>query len=205
MPLDLRSVLHQFPPGTSANANVNIVPMGGGQVALTETPIAVQFDPRTLETVGLTDYADDLRGQVTTAHPHQDLRTGDLINYLLRFGRRSEYQVCRQRSGGITRELIGSVPTGQPGYLHSFAITEDYVVLAVFPFVVNPLSLLRRARPFIENYRWRPELGTRFVVLNLADGLLRGEYTTDAFFAFHHINAYVAGGGRQLVSGLDDH
>jgi carotenoid cleavage dioxygenase-like enzyme len=123
--------------------------------------------------------------------------TRDLVNYVLRFGRRNEYLVYRQRPGSMTRELIAAVPDQRPGYLHSFGVTEDYAVLAVFPFVVNPLSLLLRGKPFIENYTWRPELGTRFVVIRLSDGSIRGTYQADPFFAFHHINAYVD--GNELV------
>jgi beta,beta-carotene 9',10'-dioxygenase len=183
--------------GISGNAGVNVVPMNGGQVALTEVPIAVQFDPETLATLGIDGYDDPLGGQVTTAHPHQAPGTGDLVNYVLRFGRRSEYLVYRQHPGTMTRELIAAVPDQRPGYLHSFGITEEYAVLAVFPFVVNPVGLMLSGKPFIENYKWRPELGTRFVVIRLSDGSVRGTYQADPFFAFHHINAYVD--GNELV------
>ncbi|MCC8249971.1 carotenoid oxygenase family protein [Saccharothrix luteola] len=172
----------------TSNANVNVTSDGDRDFALTETPIAVEFDRETLATVGLADHGDAISGHVTTAHPHRAPLTGDLVNYVLKFGRRSVYQVYRQR--GPARELIASLPADRPGYLHSFAVTERHVVLAVFPFVVNPLSLLLRARPFIENYRWRPELGTRFVVFDQRDGSVVADERTDAFFAFHHINAY---------------
>ncbi|MFD0205161.1 MULTISPECIES: carotenoid oxygenase family protein [Saccharothrix] len=172
----------------TSNANVNVTSDGDRDFALTETPIAVEFDRDTLATVGLTDYDDALDGHVTTAHPHRAPLTGDLVNYVLKFGRRSVYQVYRQR--GQSREPLASLPTDRPGYLHSFAVTERHVVLAVFPLVVNPLSLLLRAKPFIENYRWRPELGTRFVVFDQRDGAVVADERTDAFFAFHHINAY---------------
>jgi carotenoid cleavage dioxygenase-like enzyme len=183
--------------GTSGNASINVVPMNGGQVALTEVPIAVRFDPETLATVGIEGYRDPIGGQVTTAHPHQAPGSGDLVNYVLKFGRRSEYQVYRQHPTSMARELIATVPATEPGYLHSFGITEDYVVLAIFPFVVNPLRLLLSGKPFIENYRWRPELGTKFVVIRLSDGSVRGTYRAEPFFAFHHINAFVD--GNELV------
>lgn len=184
-------------PEFSGNAGVNVVPMDGGMAALTEVPIAVRFDPETLATVGVNDYHDALAGQVTTAHPHQAPGSRDLINYVLRFGQRSEYLVYRQRSGTMTRELVAAVPDRQPAYMHSFGITQDYAVLAVFPFVVNPVSMLLRGKPFIENYRWRPELGTRFVVIRLSDGSVRGTYLAEPFFAFHHVNAFVE--GNELV------
>jgi carotenoid cleavage dioxygenase-like enzyme len=193
----------RFP--SSKNTCVNVVPMADGVVALTETPIAVRFDPESLETLGIDRYDDDLTGNVTTAHPHQAPLSGDLVNYVLKFGRKSEYQVYRQSPGSMKRELVAAIPDDAPSYMHSFAITENYAVLAVFPFVVNPLSLLMRGKPFIQNYRWRPELGTRFVVVGLADGVVRGTYRTDAFFAFHHINAYEEGGDLVVdTSAYDD-
>lgn len=176
---------------STSNTNINLVSMGEDQVALTETQLGVRFDRETLETLGMVKYQDDLSGQLTTAHPHLAPRTGELINYLLKYGKRSEYQVYRQR--GTTRERLASLTADLPSYLHSFAITEDHVVLVMYPFVVNPLSMLLGGKTFIENYRWRPELGTRFVVINLVDGSVQGEYRADPCFAFHHINAYVDG------------
>jgi beta,beta-carotene 9',10'-dioxygenase len=181
------------------NASVNVVTMNEGYAALTETPIAVQFDPDTLETLGVTGYDDQLDGQVTTAHPHQQPGAHDLINYVLKFGRLSEYRIYRQRPDSMTRELVAAVPTKRPSYLHSFAVTERYAVLAVFPLVVNPLGLLLRGKPFIENYRWRPQLGTQFIVVDLHDGTVRS-VTGEAVFAFHHINAYED--GDQIVVDL---
>jgi carotenoid cleavage dioxygenase-like enzyme len=184
-------------PAFSGNPNVNVTPMNGGLAAATEVPMAVRFDPETLATLGVEGYSDSLAGQLTTAHPHQAPGTGDLINYVLKFGANSKYQIYRQRPNSMTRELVAAVPDRAPAYLHSFGVTEEYAVLAVFPFVVNPLALLLSGKPFIENYRWRPELGTKFVVVNLADGRVRGTYHAEPFFAFHHINAYVA--GNELV------
>ncbi len=178
-------------PKVSANASVNVATMdGGARFALTEVPIAVRFDPKTLATVGIDRYEDTIGGDTTTAHPHQDPTTGDLINYVLRFGPRSDFVLYRQRPDSLTREALAHVPDMTPGYVHSFAVTEKYAVLVVFPHVVNPLSFIFRDRPFIENYRWRPEIGTRFVVIGLADGTVHGTYRAEPFFAFHHINAY---------------
>ncbi|MEJ2855597.1 MULTISPECIES: carotenoid oxygenase family protein [unclassified Saccharothrix] len=190
-----RSIFGRFftRPRLTPNANVNVL-LGDteGDWALTETPIAVEFDPDTLATVGLSGRDHAIPGQVTTAHPHVAPVTGDLVNYLLQFGRRSVYRIYRQR--GRVREVLAELPTDRPGYLHSFAVTERHVVLVVFPLVVNPLSFLLRGKPFIENYRWRPELGTRFVVFSQEDGALVADHRTDAFFAFHHINAHDAEG-----------
>jgi carotenoid cleavage dioxygenase-like enzyme len=84
--------------------------------------------------------------------------------------------------------------------MHSFALTERYVVLVEFPLVVNPPSLALSGRPFIENYRWEPERGTTFLVIDRQDGTIRARVPGPAFFAFHHVNAFED--GRQLVLDL---
>lgn len=174
--------------GTPNNA-VNVVDLNGESMALGEVPVRVWFDKATLKTVGVDQYDDSLDGTLTTAHPHRDCVTGDLVNFVLKFGRRSEYRVYRQSGARGARQLIGTVPVDKPGYMHSFAITPSYAVLAMFPHVVNPLSFLLKGKPFIENYRWEPDLGTVFHVLDLRNGSLVGSFRGDPCFGFHHINA----------------
>ena len=100
---------------------------------------------------------------------------------------------------------IASMPVAEPAYMHSFAVTEAYAVLAEFPLVVSPVRLLLQARPFIENFRWKPERGTRFLVFDRAGRTLKGVYESDAFFAFHHINAWQDRGDVVLdIAGYPD-
>jgi carotenoid cleavage dioxygenase-like enzyme len=185
-------VFTRYRPSTRdmPNANVNVASLADGLVALTEVPLAVSFDPETLATAGIAPYRDSLFGQVTTAHPHQHPRTGDLVNYLLFFGRKSTYQVYRQSPSSMTRELVARIPVARPSYMHSFAVTENYAVLAEFPFTVNSLKLLLSGKPFIDNYRWKAQGTTRFLVVDLRDGSVRKEFHSEPFFAFHHINAF---------------
>jgi carotenoid cleavage dioxygenase-like enzyme len=77
--------------------------------------------------------------------------------------------------------------------MHSFGMSEHYIILAEFPFVVNPLKMAtRRLRgtPIIENFRWKPEQGTRFLIISKDDGRLVNACFSEPFFAFHHVNAY---------------
>ncbi len=101
------------------NANVNLSRLGERFIAMTETPMPVEFDPDTLETIGGTSYADKLGGAVTTAHPHRDPVSGELVNYVVHFGARSECRVYAQAPGSPARRLIASVPVREPSYMHS--------------------------------------------------------------------------------------
>ena len=73
--------------------------------------------------------------------------------------------------------MIASLPVREPAYMHSFGLTERYFVLAEFPYVVNPLTLVLSGRPYIENYHWQPERGTCFTLVDretgTGDGWLR--------------------------------
>jgi beta,beta-carotene 9',10'-dioxygenase len=178
------------------NANVNLTRLGERFIAMTETPLPVQFDPETLETAGVRPYTAP--GMLSTAHPHMDRANRGMINYAAKLGPRSSYRFFavdpdERTEGELKTRVIGSLPVKEPAYMHSFGLTERWLVLAEFPFVVNPLSLAAGRRPFIENFRWKPELGTRFTLVDRSTGEALGGFETDACFAFHHVNAYEDG------------
>jgi len=60
-------VTAMFSPKLTDNANVNLVQLGERFIAMTETPIPVEFDADTLGAAGV---AYNVPGQLTTAHPH---------------------------------------------------------------------------------------------------------------------------------------
>jgi beta,beta-carotene 9',10'-dioxygenase len=188
-----RSIFKQmttmFRPRFTDNCNVNLARLGDEYVAMTETPLPVAFDPETLETLGV---AFEPPGAHATAHPHHDAERGELVAYATHFGPRSEYRVYAQADRSRGRP-IASLPVSEPSYMHSFALTERYAVLVAFPLVVNPLRLALGGRPFIENHRWKPGLGTKILVFDRDDGSLRGTYEAQPRFSFHHVNAFERG------------
>jgi beta,beta-carotene 9',10'-dioxygenase len=182
------------------NANINVVKLGERFISMTETPLPVQFDPHTLEAANVRPY--EAPGQLSTAHPHADRTSGAMLNYAAKLGPRSSYrffEVPAAADGGRSTKprVIGSLPVREPAYMHSFGLTERWLVLAEFPLVVNPLSLALSGRPYIENYRWKPERGTRFTLVDRASGEAVGGFQGEACFAFHHVNAYED--GEQVV------
>jgi beta,beta-carotene 9',10'-dioxygenase len=172
------------------NANINVAQIAKEYVALAETPLPINFDLNTLETLGVLDYQDHLPKEKCweSAHPHR-FKDGTL-NYLIQYGRKSHYVLYFVPDTAAERKIIAKIPVDEPAYMHSFAMTEHYVIFTEFPFVIRPLDLMIKGRPFIENFSWKPERGTRFIVVNRFDGSLVGQYRTKPFFAFHHVNAY---------------
>jgi beta,beta-carotene 9',10'-dioxygenase len=187
----------------SDNANVNVVKLGERFISMTETPLPVQFDPDTLEAAQVRPYT--VPGQLSTAHPHADRTSGAMLNYAAKLGPSSSYRffevpASAQGEHPTKPRVIGSLPAREPAYMHSFGLTERWLVLAEFPLVVNPLSLALSGRPYIENYRWKPERGTRFTLAERSSGEVLGGFRSEACFAFHHVNAYED--GEQVVVDL---
>ena len=186
-----------FDPKLTDNCNVNIVPYAGAAVALTETTLPMRFAPETLATLGVFAYAPELRGQISTAHPHYDAARQYQYSYMVEFGMQSRYRLFSIGDDG-EQTLLAELPVDRPAYMHSFAMTENYLVLVEFPLTVSALDLKFSGKPFIANYRWQPERGLKFRVIEKASGREVTAPVGEAAFAFHHVNAFEDGGALVL-------
>jgi carotenoid cleavage dioxygenase-like enzyme len=125
--------------GTRYNtANTNIILHGGKLLALMEGAPPVELDPRSLDTIGEEHHG----GVITTAfsaHPTVDHATGELINFgvLAREqGRAPEirYDVIDFDGQPIKTETI---PVPHQSLMHTFFVTENYVVFPVTPLDIS--------------------------------------------------------------------
>jgi len=174
------------------NANVNVALYSDSLVALTETPCPLVIDPKSLDTLSLFDYTDTLphRHIWESAHPHYDPKTGEIINYLVRFGKKSHYVLYTIAPHTKTRKVLCEIPVDEPSYMHSFAITDRFIVFVAFPFVANPQKLLEGKSSFIEAYRFKEDKQTTIYVVDKATKEVVDEATMPPCFAYHHINAF---------------
>lgn len=177
-------------PRPTDNATVNITMQADCFISVTESPLPIIFDPKTLDTIERFDYQDHVPGQITTAHPHLDFQENAVYNYLVNLIPQCSYSIYRMDAHSHKRELVGSVPVKRPAYMHTFAMTEHYIILAEYPLLLNRLSLMLNRKPIIENYDWNPEQGTRFLAISKQDGRVVHSWQSEAFFAFHHVNAF---------------
>jgi beta,beta-carotene 9',10'-dioxygenase len=185
-------VYNLFFPEPADNGSVSIARLAGRFVALTESPLPVAFDPQTLETLGFPKY-EGVGGHITTAHPHYDPEREATISYVTKISRTSSYNVHSMAPRTMRRTLIGSVKVKEPAYMHSFGMTERYVVLVEFPRFFDPIGLALKRGPYIANSRWKPEKGARFLLMDKGSGKVAGAFQAEPFFAFHHVNAFEQG------------
>ena len=182
-----------FSPKITDNGCVNIAELGDAVVALTETRLPVRFDPGSLATLGTCEYDPVIEGPVATAHPHFDHARSCHYNYMVEFGRRSNYHIFRIDKDTGRQSTLATIPVDKPTYMHSFGMTRRHLILTEFPLIVNPLRLLFGTKPFIRNYEWEPGRGVRFHVVDKESGKLIRTALGEAFFAFHHVNAFEDG------------
>ena len=190
-------VMAIFDPKLTDNCCVNISDYARQAVAFTETSIPIRIAPKTLETLGVFGYRRALRGQISTAHPHYDAVRRCHYNYVADLGMSSIYRLVSIGDNGKQR-LVAKIPVKQPAYMHSFGMSADHLVLTEFPLRVNPLDLRLSGKPFIQNYRWEPERGLVFHIVEKDSGRLVRTATADAAFAFHHVNSFAHGEGIDI-------
>jgi beta,beta-carotene 9',10'-dioxygenase len=175
------------------NCNVNVVARGDLVLALTETPQRLSFDPATLHVEHHIDDAADIGGQIATAHPHHDWARSTIYSTLLDLGVKSACKLVATDDKTGKHSLLAEFAIDHPSYLHSFGMSAKHLIVALSPFGVDPLAMALSGKPFIRNYRWRPELGLRFVVIDKQDGRIVVDTQAPPAFFFHHVNAFDEG------------
>lgn len=172
------------------NANVSLIEHAGRAAALTEVPDWVAFDTRSLRTEGLYAAPDAWQGQTASPHPQTDADTLELYNVSTRMGRHNSYELYRLAPGSTRRQRWLSIPAPEPAYMHSFAMTPRFLILIEQPWFFNVRSLLLKNRTLRQHFEWKPERGTRFIVVDKQDARVVGRYHCPAFFFFHTVQAF---------------
>ncbi|KAL3952607.1 hypothetical protein ACCO45_012550 [Purpureocillium lilacinum] len=146
----------------------------------TDNKTLQEIDPDTLEPLGYTKQValhPDLKGPLSCAHAQRDPETGDMFNFNIDVGRKTTYRMFRVNAATGTTDILAAIsePDLPPAYIHSFFLTENYVVLCV------PSS----------HYGWS---GLKILwENNLLDALEAGvvaRFSTPAGFFFHSVNAF---------------
>ena len=194
-----RRLLQALRGPLSDNAVVSVSRVGGHLAAVTETDRSVLLDPD-LETRRTHDPGEpDV--VATLAHTHYDFARERTVGLGVDYGPDGGYAVYRRPKGETAREVVARIPVDRPAYLHSFALTDRYAVVTEPPYRLQVDRLLSGA-PFAEAFRWEPEEGTRFLVVERATGRVAARLRTDPFFLFHHANAFEPDGDGDVVLDL---
>ena len=161
-------------------ANISVQFAGDELWALWESGSPFAIDPETLATRGLKVLRSDLAGMPYLAHPRYE-PDGRVWNLGLAGSRAIVWRLSP--SGVVEAAQVVELPLAS--YIHDFSATERHLILVLQPWVQE-----RPGSPLTDGHSWKPELGTRIVVLEKADLSRRRVFETEPFFAFHMGDAW---------------
>lgn len=174
---------------TYDNSNINTTKIGEHFIAMTESNNVIEFKLHDLSTVGSFQFTDNIKSQITTAHPQLDIITGEIINIGIEIGKNNKYHIYRIPPNSTKREIIKTYISDTLFYMHSFSITKNYVILFKSPLFLNKFKLIF-GFPFNDVISWeKNSSSTSFIIIDRRDGTVQ-EIETDLFVCLHSINAY---------------
>ncbi|XP_019184921.1 PREDICTED: carotenoid cleavage dioxygenase 8 homolog B, chloroplastic [Ipomoea nil] len=174
------------------NANTGVVKLGDGRVVcLTETiKGSIVIDPDTLETIGKFEYDDSLGFLIHSAHPIvTDSEFLTLLPDLINPG----YVVARMEPGSNERKFIGRVNCRggpAPGWVHSFPVTEHYVIVPEMSLRYCAQNLLKAEPSPLYKFEWHPQSRAFMHVMCKSSGKIVASVEVPLYVTFHFINAY---------------
>ncbi|KAI6910645.1 hypothetical protein KC318_g561 [Hortaea werneckii] len=183
-------------PPEDANAKSKTQHGGRLLTLTTDNATTKQFDFETLEPIGIAQQDNlhhSLVGPMSAAHASHDPMTGETFNYNLAFGRIPAYRVFRTRPDGNTNILAEISGNGvKPAYLHSLALTPNFVILCVWPafFKSKGIDILWH-RNLFDAMEFDPRARTKWYVVDRHHdrGVVK-TFESSSFFSFHTTNAW---------------
>ncbi|KAG2183087.1 hypothetical protein INT44_006068 [Umbelopsis vinacea] len=131
------------------------------------------------------------RGYSASPNAQYDAVTGEWINYTMEVGYQStRYHFFSLSDRDPKGTLIASV-IASTSYVHSFAITPHYIILAVFPFTAQMAGVkFAWNESILDSFTFHNSEPTLFYVISREGQQHVATYRADACFAFHHVNAF---------------
>ncbi|XP_075540043.1 carotenoid isomerooxygenase-like [Dermacentor variabilis] len=195
-----------FYPDLSDNAQLNVMPLGDEVYAMTETPDMIRVDPASLETREKKTLSKMVAVHGATSHPLLDADDGAMYNIGTHIGARLSFVLVHFLPGGseslVDRvRTVGTIPLQSHisvPYVHSFAMTEKWVVVLEQPTSMHLPSMFASRylgyKALINALQFDANKNVRFHVMNKKTGELHPTvFESAAFFTFHHINAFEQG------------
>ncbi|KAH9205534.1 carotenoid oxygenase [Leptodontidium sp. 2 PMI_412] len=145
-----------------STANTNLVFWADKLLALKEGGLPYEVDPHTLDTKGYDPFGPQIKSKTFTAHPKVDPFTDELVV----FGYEAKGLATRDiatytldKEGRKTDELWLQSPWCAA--IHDSIITENWLVLVLWPFESN----MERLRAKKQHWAWNYDLKATFIVV----------------------------------------
>ena len=172
-------------PDDINTANISVLDHHGELLALWEGGSASVLGRETLEWQGFKVWGERLEGVPFTAHPKVE-PDGTLWAFGYSFAPAPALVLYHIGPDGGLRKAK-RIDAGPLGMVHDFVVTARHLVIVIPPLVFEPVP---DRDLFLDGLVWRPELGSRVLVVEKDDFSARRWYQLPAGFGFHHGNGW---------------
>ncbi len=162
------------PDDTNA-ANTSVMVKDGKLYALWEGGSATQLDPETLATIGPKTFRRDLAQMPFSAHPRYE-PDGTVWN----FGGNGDAALIWKLNPDGSLAAAEQIKLDRASYFHDFTATERHLIIVLQPWVQEAFKF-----PLSSGLVWKPDLGTRVLVIDKTDLTKRRTFELPAFSFFH--------------------
>jgi carotenoid cleavage dioxygenase-like enzyme len=195
-------VFTMFSPQTTdpTNPNAPCYPVGvaierhagatGMSIALTtDASTFLSINPETLKPEKFVSYRDlGAEGELACAHGNYDEREDAYYNILSSVSRpKAPMSIVRIKDGLAT--VVAKTPSVASTYIHSFAMTDSYIIVALGSSRSDGLKILRE-RCFLSGLRFDSSAETEFYIIDRKRGTHIATYAGKPSFNFHMTNAF---------------
>ncbi|KAL8949396.1 MAG: hypothetical protein Q9222_004497 [Ikaeria aurantiellina] len=154
-----------------------------------------EIDASTLEPVGVADQQKlhpELKGNLSGAHMRTDPITGDYFNFNLELGPKPTYRIFKVSASTGKTTILATLKGIRAAYLHSFIITEKYLILCIFSaYYAKGGAKILWTKNLVDAIDFDSHEKTKWLVIDRYHGKgLVAVFESDPFFAFHCVNAW---------------
>lgn len=167
----------------------------GRLFGLMEGGLPQELDRDTLDTLDATDLG--VIPSAFSAHPHRVASLRTSFNFGLRYGRRMQIDLFALPDEGPARKL-GTVEAPWQSMVHDFMATERHALFLLGPAELNLRRAMLGLADMTQLFRWRPELGSRLLVVPLDDVAAVRSFELDPFWTWHFANGFEEAGGPSI-------
>ena len=165
-------------------ANISVLDHHGELLALWEGGSASVLDRETLQWQGFKVWGEGLAGLPFTAHPKVE-PYGTLWAFGYNLSPVRALVLYHIAADGTVVKAQALDP-GPLGMVHDFVVTARHLIIVIPPLVYQP----SHEGELLDALAWRPDLGTRVLVVDKDDFNQRRWVQLPAAFGFHHGNGW---------------
>ncbi|KAJ3190819.1 hypothetical protein HK101_008331 [Irineochytrium annulatum] len=160
-----------------------------------------ELDPVTLEPLRVFSYETinpKFSGRGSAAHGHFDASTGEYFNFVADYGKDTIFRAFKVSQSNPSGDLLLTLPRTALSYMHSFALTDKYVIFPFWPYSTNIFSVLW-SQNFADPLTFDSTKPILWCVVSRATGEHAATYESPAGFGFHVVNSWDVDGTDDVI------